>query len=187
MLFVGSQALIYKRDARGRYTSRRSHPLAWFSEARRLKSIAVHIPESSRHYMRRRHEPPHIVEYMADKTARQPNYRRFRALRTIQGLDYLHVLRGLNGITFWDYDKWLAIGCKVPVRDWTFVSDLNNVVRRDKAAEDMRYCRLRRLAPFVIGYRPDSDTMKEIEAFVNRYSPGCGGQVVDLTMDDNDE
>ncbi|KAJ4326153.1 hypothetical protein N0V84_003203 [Fusarium piperis] len=187
ILYMGSQALVYKRDDKNRYTSRRAHVLAWLSEARRLKSIAVHLPESSKSYMRRRHEPPHIIEYMAEKTARQPNYRRFRSLRALPGLDYLHVLRGLNGITFWDYEKWLALRRKLPVRDWTFVSDLNKVVRRDKAPGDMRFCRLRRLAPFVIGYRPHDDIITEMEAFVNQYSSGSGGQVVDLTMDDDDD
>lgn len=182
---MGSQCLTYKPDNHRRYTSRRTHHLAWFSEVRRLKSIAVYIPESSKQYMRRKHEPPHIIQYMAEKTIGQPNYRRFRALRTIPGLDYLHVLRGLNGITFWDYDKWLDLGSKLPVRDWTFVSDLNNTVRRAKAEEDMRFCTLRRLAPFVIGFRPNNDIIKGIETFVNQYSPGCGGQVVDLTMDDD--
>ncbi|UPK91914.1 hypothetical protein LCI18_002849 [Fusarium solani-melongenae] len=185
ILWMGSQCITYKPDDKCRYTSRRTHHLAWFSEARRLKSIAVYIPESSKQYMRRKHEPPHVIEYMADKTAGQPNYRRFRALRTIPGLDYLHVLRGLNGITFWDYDKWLEQSSKLPVCDWTFVSDLNNTVRRAKAEEDMRFCTLRRLAPFVIGYRPDDEIINEIGTFVNQFSPGCGGQVVDLTMDDD--
>lgn len=135
--------------------------------------------------MRRKHEPPHVVEYMAEKTVGQPNYRRFRALRTLQGLDYLHVLRGLNGITFWDYDKWLDLKLKLPVRDWTFVRDLNNTVRREKTEEAMEFCRLRKLAPFVVGYRPRNRIMNKIENFVNQYSPGCGGQVVDLTMDDD--
>ncbi|RTE73998.1 hypothetical protein BHE90_011568 [Fusarium euwallaceae] len=185
ILWIGSQRLIYKRDRQGRYTSRRTHPLAWFSEVHRLKSISIYTPESSKGYMRRKHEPPHIVEYMADKTTSQPNYRRFRALRTLQGLDYLHVLRGLNGITFWDYDKWLDLELKLPVRDWTFVRDLNNTVRRAKTEEAMELCRLRMLAPFVIGYRPRNNIMNKIENFVNQYSAGCGGQVIDLTMDDD--
>ncbi|KAI8721984.1 hypothetical protein NCS52_00341200 [Fusarium sp. LHS14.1] len=185
ILWMGSQCITYRPNDKRQYTSRRTHHLAFLSEARRLKSIAVYIPESSKQYMRRKHEPAHIIEYMAEKTMGQPNYRRFRALRTIPGLDYLHVLRGLNGITFWDYDKWLELGSKLPVRDWTFVSDLNNTVRRAKAEEDRRYCTLRRLAPFVIGYRPEDEIIEEIETFVSQYSPGCGGQVVDLTMDDD--
>ncbi|RSL63522.1 hypothetical protein CEP54_005114 [Fusarium duplospermum] len=185
ILWIGSQRLIYKRDREGRYTSRRTHHLAWFSEVHRLKSISIYTPESSKGYMRRRHEPPHIVEYMAEKTIGQPNYRRFRALRTLQGLDYLHVLRGLNGITFWDYDKWLEMGSKLPVRDWTFVRDLNNTVRRAKTEEAMERCRLRMLAPLVIGYRPRNQIMNKIENFVNQYSAGCGGQVIDLTLDDD--
>ncbi|KAM6534897.1 hypothetical protein FALCPG4_004516 [Fusarium falciforme] len=188
-LFYGANTFAFssigERDEKGRYTSRRTHPLALFSEVHRLKSISIYTPESSKGYMRRKHEPPHIVEYMAEKTAGQPNYRRFRALRTIQGLDYLHTLRGLNGITFWDYDKWRDLGLKLPVRDWTFVRDLNNTVRRAKAEEAMELCRLRKLAPFVIGYRPRNRIMNEIENFVNQYSPGCGGQVIDLTMDDD--
>lgn len=103
--------------------------------------------------MRRKHEPRGIVRYMAEKTTEQPNYRRFRSLRTLQGLDYIHMLRGMEMVTFLDYDQWIERKTKTPVRDFTFVMDVNNAVRRPKVAEDLRLSRFGYLAPLVDRYR----------------------------------
>ncbi|KAM0217215.1 hypothetical protein ACHAQD_000132 [Fusarium lateritium] len=158
--------LTYEIDQKHKYTSRRTDDLAPLTEARRLKSIAVYLPESSKQYMRRRHEPPHIVAHMADKTELQPNFRKARALRTLQGVDYFYCLRGVHEITFWDYDKYRTTGQKVPVRDWTFVRDINESVRREKVREDAHFSELRYLAPFN-GLRPSTNLARILEAVVN--------------------
>ncbi|KAJ4140016.1 hypothetical protein NW768_001368 [Fusarium equiseti] len=177
---MGSQNLTWEVGNRGKYTSRRTHDLAGLPEARRLKTISVHIPESSRACMRRKHEPPDMIRYLGRKTKEQPNYRLFRALRTVQGLDYLSCLRGLQGVTFWDYDKWCATEEKVPVRDWTFVQDVNNAVRRDKLPRDEHLSQIRYLAPIMVGCRPSVALAARLERFINPPSTGLLSPPPDL-------
>lgn len=164
---MGSQRLTYELDEKGKYTSRRTHDLAYLPAASRLKTIAVHIPESSKPYMRRKHEPPKIIEYLEEITRNQPNYRLFRELRSLQGLDYVYCLRGLREVTFWDYDKWLNEEAKMPVRDWTFVRDINDCVRREKSHNNEHFSQIRYLAPVMKGCRPSIALAARLEAFVN--------------------
>ncbi|KAM5367931.1 hypothetical protein ACJA88_011246 [Fusarium oxysporum] len=166
LLWMGSQKLTYRIDQKGKYTSRRTHDLAYLPEACRLKTVAIHLPESSKQYMRRKHEPPQIVEFLAQKTASQPNFRRFRALRTLQGADYLYCLRGVRKITFFDYDMWRDDGMKMPVRDWTFVRDINESVRRDKSVYDEHFSQLRYLAP-LLNVQPSVQLAAQLEGFLN--------------------
>ncbi|CAF3462068.1 unnamed protein product [Fusarium graminearum] len=130
-------------------------------------TIAVHIPESSKSYMRRKHEPPKIIEYLEEITRDQPNYRLFRELRSLQGLDYVCCLRGLREVTFWDYDRWLNEEAKMPVRDWTFVRDINDCVRREKSHNNEHFSQIRYLAPVMKGCRPSIALAARLEAFVN--------------------
>ncbi|KAF4954928.1 hypothetical protein FGADI_4928 [Fusarium gaditjirri] len=166
LLWMGSQKLTYRIDQRGKYTSRRTHDLAYLPEACRLKTVAIHLPESSKQYMRRKHEPPQIVEFLAQKTASQPNFRRFRALRTLQGADYLYCLRGVREITFFDYDMWRDDAVKMPVRDWTFVRDINESVRREKTVHDEHFSQLRYLAP-LLNTQPSVQLAAQLEEFLN--------------------
>ncbi|KAF0635738.1 hypothetical protein FPSE5266_04633 [Fusarium pseudograminearum] len=167
LLWMGSQRLTYELDEKGKYTSRRTHDLAYLPAASRLKTIAVHIPESSKSYMRRKHEPPKIIKYLEEITRHQPNYRPFRELRSLQGLDYVYCLRGLREVTFWDYDKWLNEEVKMPVRDWTFVRDINDCVRREKSHNKEHFSQIRYLAPVMEGCRPSVALAARLEAFVN--------------------
>ncbi|CAG7563553.1 unnamed protein product [Fusarium equiseti] len=180
LLWMGSQNLTWEVDSRGKYTSRRTHDLAGLPEARRLKTISIHIPESSRACMRRKHGPRDMIRYLGRKTKEQPNYRLFRALRTVQGLDYLSCLRGLHGVTFWDYDKWCATEEKVPVRDWTFIQDVNNAVRRDKLPRDELLSRIRYLAPIMVGCRPSVALAARLERFINPPTTGLLSPPPDL-------
>ncbi|KAG7411937.1 Halomucin [Fusarium oxysporum f. sp. rapae] len=165
LLWMGSQKLTYRIDQKGKYTSRRTHDLAYLPEACRLKTVAIHLPESSEPYMRRKHEPPQIVEFLTKKTRFQPNFRRFRALRTLQGVDYLYCLRGVREITFFDYDQWHTNDAKMPVRDWTFVRDINESVRREKSANDEHFSQLRYLAPLLI--QPSVELAEWLEEILN--------------------
>ncbi|KAM0355876.1 hypothetical protein ACHAPU_000263 [Fusarium lateritium] len=201
MLWMGSQELTYKIDRKKKYTSRRTHDLALLAEARRLKTIAIHLPESSVQYMRRKHEPPQIVQYMVEKTENQPNFRRNRALRTLQGVDYLYCLRGVSQVTFWDYDKHLETQNEVPVRDWTFVRDINESARQEKDQRQTRYSQLLYLTPMLGGLRPSSTLAELLEATINPPAPPTGllspppegeplyphpQSLVDLTSDNED-
>ncbi|KAI1033613.1 hypothetical protein LB504_012725 [Fusarium proliferatum] len=149
----------------GKYVSRRTHDLAYLPEACRLKTVAIHLPESSREYMRRKHEPPQIIQFLAQKTRSQPNFRRFRALRTLQGVDYLYCLRGIREMAFFDYDESRRQPPKMPVRDWTFVRDINESVRREKSANDEHFSQLRYLAPLLI--QPSVELARQLEEIVN--------------------
>ncbi|KAI1047501.1 hypothetical protein LB505_012397 [Fusarium chuoi] len=165
LLWMGSQKLTFMIDQKGKYVSRRTHDLAYLPEACRLKTVAIHLPESSMEYMRRKHEPPQIVQFLAQKTRSQPNFRRFRALRTLQGVDYLYCLRGIREMAFFDYDESRRQPPKMPVRDWTFVRDINESVRREKSANDEHFSQLRYLAPLLI--QPSVELAMQLEEIVN--------------------
>jgi hypothetical protein len=148
LLWTGSQHLTFESKGRkGKSVSRRTHCLAWLSEALRLKTVEVHIQESAKSMKRRPNEPRGCARYLEYHTRLQPNCRQFRALRHLQGLDYLHTLRGLDQIDFFDYDMWKAHKQIQQVRDWSFVQDVNNSVRRPKQALESEQSELRNLAP----------------------------------------
>lgn len=129
----------------------------WLPEAIRLKTVDIYLPESSEPYMRRRHEPSGPIKYMTKKTCLQPNYRKYRSLRTLQGLDYVYCLRGLSRITFFDHSKWFATRTVCEVRDKSFLNDVRSAVykRGDEHMQQVR--RLRNLAPLLVGYNPGQD------------------------------
>ncbi|KAL6870479.1 hypothetical protein J3F83DRAFT_773336 [Trichoderma novae-zelandiae] len=156
--FWGSHIFYGENTARNKYTSRRTYPLVWLPEAIRLKTLGIYLPESSKDYMRRRHEPNRMVDHMERKTQLHPNFRGFRQLRTLQGLDYVSCLRGLDRAEFWDFDRWLdTLQRKCPVRDWHFVQDVNNAVRRPKEAGDRRRSQLKNLFPLLPSFIPSEE------------------------------
>ncbi|KAF4452620.1 hypothetical protein F53441_4559 [Fusarium austroafricanum] len=124
-------------------------------------------------YMRRKHEPEQIVGFLAQKTENQPNFRRYRSLRNLQGADYLYCLRGMQGITFWDYDKWREGGVKLAVRDWTLIRELNQEVRSPKSGHDEHFSRLRYLAP-MYGYRPSQSLAEQLEEILRSEPQDLG-------------
>ncbi|KAL7951644.1 hypothetical protein V8C42DRAFT_356814 [Trichoderma barbatum] len=161
ILWSGSQYLTFEESARKKYTSRRTFPLAWLAEAIRLKTLGVYLQESSKEYMRRGHEPRGIVQHMKCKTQLHPNFRGFRSLRTVQGMDYVYCLRGLDQAEFWDFDRWLDTKQrKRPVRDWHFIMDVNNAVRRSKEASDRSRSQLKNLFPLLESFVPSEDDWK---------------------------
>ncbi|KAL6804022.1 hypothetical protein J3E68DRAFT_434359 [Trichoderma sp. SZMC 28012] len=159
IFWQGSQHLTFEINDRGKYTSRRTFALVWLPEAIRLKTLGVYVQESNEEYMRRQHEPRGIVEHMKCKMQIHPNFRGFRSLRTIQGMDYVYNLRGLDQAEFWDFDRWLHTKeRKRPVRDWHFIKDVNNSVRRPKEAADRYKSQLRNLFPSLNSFEPsDAD------------------------------
>ncbi|KAK7428340.1 hypothetical protein QQZ08_005097 [Neonectria magnoliae] len=171
ILWTGSQQLTYQPNIRGKFRSRRTVPLTWLGEASRLKTLIVHVQESSPSYIRRKHEPRGIIRYMRDKTEQQPNFRLFRSLRTLQGLDYINMLRGMETVSFFDYDKWIENKVKAPVRDFTFVMDVNNAVRRPKSDRDLKRSKFRNLALLIPDYRPRAEDRLALEKAIERKVP----------------
>ena len=100
---------------------------------------------------------------MSEVTSIQPNFRQFRALRQLQGIDYLMSLRGVQEITFYDFDHWLREGKKIQVRDFTFIQDVLNSVCRDKEDDKAILSQWRRLAPTVGGFTPNEAVWQALE------------------------
>ncbi|OAA50612.1 hypothetical protein NOR_01062 [Metarhizium rileyi] len=151
LLWMGSQHLTFEKSTRGRYVSRRTQPLMWLSETIRLATFDVHLPESSEDYTRRPYETRGVISYMKRRTRNQPDYRMYRSLRTLQGLDYVYCLRGVDRITFWDHTKWMKRQEKCKVRDTTFQSDVSRTVGMPKRQEDQEKSMLQNLSPLIPG------------------------------------
>ncbi len=98
-----------------RKVSRRTKPLLWLTQTRRLRTLLVHISESDQRRARRPYEmrdkgdwnedafyaKHHIHRLdtfgqMVKRTAVQPNFRKYRSLRTAHGMDYVYQLRGMK-------------------------------------------------------------------------------------------
>lgn len=171
LLWKGTQHLTFEKKKKNKSTSRRTAILAYLTEAINLKSIKVHVQESNGGYERRRHETRRIRGYLKDRTEAQPNYRCKRALRLLQGLDYLTAMRGLKVLEFYDFDQWLAYRSIKSVRDFTFVEDVTNQVFREKLPIDQFLARWRQLTPTVAGYVPMIEFWQVLEAYMERKSP----------------
>ncbi|CAH0052963.1 unnamed protein product [Clonostachys solani] len=162
---------------RGHWSSRRTHPLLWLSEAKRLLNVEFFLQESHPEVMRRKHEPRALIDHMAEKTNLQPNYRLHRDLRTLQGLDYILCLRGLKKVDFFDFDRWKADGVIEQVRDYRFVMDVKNNVSRPKAPHEAETSEIRNLAPTVPGHVMESGDWDALERFLTRHFGIRTGQI----------
>ncbi len=151
VVLTGSQRLTCRPDSRGRPPfSRRTFPLTWFADLPRLKTLVIHINESGKQYVRRKTENAAVKKFMTAKTAGQPNTRMTRALRCVQGLDYIYQLRGLKFVKFYDFQKALdGDGIREPVRDWSFLEDVSNVVTMPKVPKREEQAQLENLEPLV--------------------------------------
>lgn len=112
--------------------------------------------------MRRRHEPRAVIRYQADVSCRHPNFRLFRSFRTLQGLDNLFALRGMEGIKIFDFDQHLLGKGPHPIRDWSFVDDLNRMVRTPKGIADAAQACIARLFPVPTAYQPSIDDVEAV-------------------------
>ncbi|RYC64272.1 hypothetical protein CHU98_g1930 [Xylaria longipes] len=141
------QGALTPRQSKG--VSIRKRPLSWFMYTSRLRTLVVHINESAKLYMRRPYEMMNPKDYYKDfasdedtddewdifqmeskRTDRQPNYRKNRGMRTVQGMDFIYQLRGMRYVRFYDSNAQQA---RRQIRDWSFLQDINNVVRRRKS------------------------------------------------------
>lgn len=128
----------------------RTMPLTWFCETSSLKTLVIHITETSKNYIRRPYEPQASKLYMKGKTAGQPNARMTRVLRCCHGMDYIYRLRGLHWLHVYDLDKTVMTMERHPVRDSSFVIDLERVVTQRKVtsrAPNSSKSKLKRLFP----------------------------------------
>ncbi|RYP08780.1 hypothetical protein DL764_001691 [Monosporascus ibericus] len=163
--------------------SDRTLPLESFTMTSRLKTLLVHIDESAKWRMRRRYEMPCPTDYERDfsrgaihklstfgklmkRTDMQPNWRRNRSMRTVQGMDYLYQLRGMRWIRFKDVS---APEYRANIRDWSFINDMNTAVTSPKEPRYAMQSELQNLTPLT-GLRvwePSDDDMDIIRGFYN--------------------
>ncbi|CAP66526.1 uncharacterized protein PODANS_0_1470 [Podospora anserina S mat+] len=130
--------------------SRRTHALSWLVDMKRLKTLVVHINESQKELYAEGDGAPGYEEAVGNKTKGQPNYRMNRALRTVQGVDYIYQLRGMERVKWYDLNKAVRSGGGVrhEVEDWSFERDIETVVAMPKVpirAEGSRLEKLRGL------------------------------------------
>jgi len=148
-----------------------------------LRTLAIHIDESSKSRMRRPYELREAKDYYKDfgdpeldendlnifgmecrRTDLQPNYRKNRSLRTVQGIDFIYQLRGMNWVRFYDF----AIErTRTKIRDWTFVQDINNAARRKKSDQMALKAEFENLLPLtgLADYMPADDDFELAKAF----------------------
>lgn len=150
LLWIGSQYLGLPFDHKNKHKSLRTWSVHWLMKMPRLKRLVIHIPESSPMYARRRHEPEKTHGFMLKATAGQPNFHPNRALRTVQGMDFVYQLRGLKSILIYDFSKHLSEGRgRHPIRDWTFYEDVSKNVYAKKRADKAEAAKLQNLEPLI--------------------------------------
>ncbi|KAH0440202.1 hypothetical protein CcaCcLH18_02572 [Colletotrichum camelliae] len=173
LLWIGNQYRTLPFQLEGnkkKYTSRRTWDSSLLCDLPRLKSLTIHINETGSQYIRRKHEPSTIKDFMASNTAGQPNFRLARSLRTLQGLDYIHQLRGMQVIRFLDFEKHLKLGGRHDIRDWTFGRDVETVTTLPKPPAVSQAAELRNLKPISRGFVAEEGHWKAIEELYNTSS-----------------
>ncbi|GAB1316030.1 hypothetical protein MFIFM68171_06240 [Madurella fahalii] len=148
LLLTGNMYLTAPPDERQKVPfSRRTYPLTWFTDACRLKTLVVHINETGKGYVRRGYENPMMKQFMAAKTAGQPNCRISRSLRCVQGIDYIYQLRGMDWIRFYDFNKALMglRNVRKPIQDWSFAEDITNTTTLPKVPTRLENAKLENL------------------------------------------
>lgn len=119
--------------------------------------MEIYIQESCPEHMRRSHEPRAVIRYMKDITIRHPDMRLMRSFRTLQGLDTVMCLRGLDHARLWDYSLWRKDKQLQVIRDHDFLSYLNTSVTRKPHIQDDINRRMRNLKLVPANYQPTED------------------------------
>ncbi|KAJ8130241.1 hypothetical protein O1611_g3387 [Lasiodiplodia mahajangana] len=177
------QGALTPRQEKG--VSLRKQPLAWFMHTSRLRSLVVHINESGKSYMRRPYEMMHPKDYYEDfaaadvdeddldifgmevrRTTFQPNFRKNRSMRTVQGMDFIYQLRGMRRVRFCDVN---ADQPDTEIRDWSFIRDINSVVRMKKTDAAMFKAEIENLKPLtgLADFIPDDEIKELVLSFYN--------------------
>lgn len=147
--------------------SKRTYPLTNLPVMHSLRTLVVHVNEVGDGYLRRAYEPWEMKNFMAAHTAGQPNQRMTRALRTLQGLDYIYTLRGMEFVRFYQYPPPPGGNARVEIRDWSFKEDINNVVRMCKVESRQPRARLQNLVAIFppLIFDPSKDDWDIVMAF----------------------
>ncbi|KAF3062357.1 hypothetical protein GL218_02930 [Daldinia childiae] len=103
-------------------------------------------------------------ETMVRRTLRHPNYRKFRSMRTVQGIDYLYQLRAMDWIRFKESN---GLDHRQSIRDWSFLKDLNTVVTLPKQDDLALKSHLENLTPLTCleDFIPSEEDMLIVKTF----------------------
>lgn len=129
----------------------RTSALYWLQQSPRLRSLVVHINETAKMHMRRAYEATPLIEFMDSKTRGQPNQRMTRSMRTVQAMDCVYQLRGMDFIRFYDLEQSADTGERTHIRDWSFLEDVNNTGCMAKVRSRLDASKLEALPPLVPG------------------------------------
>ncbi|KAG6361505.1 hypothetical protein INS49_009732 [Diaporthe citri] len=188
LTWVGGKCVKFNLGKRsGERLNRRTSPLAWFMEAASLKTLCIHVRESHKGVIRRRHEPHDQKVYMAGKTAGQPNFRMTRSMRGLMGIDNIYQLRGLYWTHIYDLDKEIADPERsvAKIRDQSFVIDIERVVTQEKVPSRFEKSKLENLDPlFPVGssWRPSRQEFDRIRPIYTEDT-GYDNRLNDLDYD----
>ncbi|KAI1651219.1 uncharacterized protein F4817DRAFT_366764 [Daldinia loculata] len=103
-------------------------------------------------------------ETMVRRTLRHPNYRKFRSMRTVQGIDYLYQLRAMDWIRFKESN---GLDHRQSIRDWSFLKDLSTVVTLPKQDDLALKSHLENLTPLTCleDFIPSEEDMLIVKTF----------------------
>ncbi|KAL2119849.1 hypothetical protein VTJ04DRAFT_6810 [Mycothermus thermophilus] len=134
LLWVGNQYLTFAPENGKTPASKRTYALSWLLELPRLRTLVVHVDETSKQHIRRKNESREVKNLLHNKTADQPNKRMTRSLWNLQGLDYLRQKRGLDAVRFYDFNRAHRAheDVRKRVKDWSFAKDIERIAHRKK-------------------------------------------------------
>lgn len=155
----------------GKYQNMRTLPLFWFCEAVKLRTLVIFISETGKGVMRRRHETADCKTDMKVQTAGQPNATLTRSMRSLQGLDFILSLRGMDWCKWYDSEKMARTGQRSQsfLRDQSFVLDVNRSVCMAKVPMRARKARLHRLNRLFAtgGWNPGVEDFQAVQDIYN--------------------
>ncbi|KAI1387702.1 uncharacterized protein F4822DRAFT_430449 [Hypoxylon trugodes] len=210
--------------------SRRTLGLSWLAKTRRLRTLTVHVAERVGGRARRKYENKRAnrveedgesdrgsfdgesvgdlpsdrnfqaYKLMYERTKMQPNYRGYRSMRTIQGIDYVYQLRGMNWVRFKERN---GLEHRQIIRDWSFIKDINTLVALPKQVPDALKSEIENLTPLsgLAQWIPSNKDVQMAKAFydedpnadpiagseTSESDHGMFGNISDGDSDDDDD
>ncbi|KZL87775.1 hypothetical protein CI238_06924 [Colletotrichum incanum] len=189
LLWMGNQYLTHKPVKEGKqlkWASKRTWDISSLCHMRRLKSLIVHIDESGKDHKRRNHEPSAYTKWMTSLTAGQPNFRLTRSLRTLQGLDFIHQLRGMELIQFYDYEMARKDGGRYPIRDWSFNMGIEKVTTMPKTGDRAKAAKFENLSPVLRDFIVPDEYLEAVKGLY-RHSEAFDAKYVSPRIGEEDE
>lgn len=141
----------------------RTKPLHVFPKLIGLTHIDIYLDESSLGRERRKYEGKRVKQVLRVATDVQLNNRPKRALRTIQGMDYVYALRGIKEANIFDYGPEGQVN--EPVLDTHFVDDLRAQIYQSKRRGDRVEAQWENLDPYFKNWKAPAEVLHVTEHF----------------------